>query len=276
MSKHTAPRYARTRRVLTGGAVAAGATAVGLGVIATPAEAATHDWSGVAQCESGGNWSINTGNGYSGGLQFSPSTWAAYGGTAYAPSAGQASASQQIAVAEKVLAGQGIGAWPVCGKRLTGGSTSVAAAAPASTRTTTTLPKSATPNSTTRSTSVTPKTTAPKTATPRTTAPTATAPTATAPKATTPRTTAPTTTTKSAASKTTTSAPKRSTTTAAAPVAAVAASNPAGTYTVQPGDTLAKIAEAHDLPGGWRELWAANRQYINDPDLIFVGQTLAL
>ena len=91
MPKHAAPRYVRTRRFLTGSAVAAGATAVGLGVMASPANAATHDWSGVAQCESGGNWSINTGNGYYGGLQFSQSTWAGYGGTAYAPRADLAS-----------------------------------------------------------------------------------------------------------------------------------------------------------------------------------------
>jgi transglycosylase-like protein len=78
----------------------------------------THDWAAVAQCESGGNWSINTGNGYYGGLQFGQSTWAAYGGTAYAPRADLATQGQQIAVAEKVLAGQGPGAWPVCGKLL--------------------------------------------------------------------------------------------------------------------------------------------------------------
>ena len=73
------------------------------------------NWNAIAACESGGNWSANTGNGFSGGLQFTQSTWQAYGGGQYAPSASQASASQQIAVANRVLAGQGIGAWPVCG-----------------------------------------------------------------------------------------------------------------------------------------------------------------
>ena len=62
---------------------------------------------------------INTGNGYYGGLQFSPSTWAAFGGTAYAPRADLATRDQQIAVAEKVLAVQGPGAWPTCGRNLT-------------------------------------------------------------------------------------------------------------------------------------------------------------
>lgn len=75
------------------------------------------NWDAIAQCESGGNWSINTGNGFYGGLQFTYSTWLGYGGGVYAPRADLASREQQIAIAEKVLAGQGIGAWPVCGRR---------------------------------------------------------------------------------------------------------------------------------------------------------------
>ena len=71
-------------------------------------------------CESGGNWGINTGNGYHGGLQFSQGTWAAHGGGEYATSANQATRDQQIAVAERVLATQGRGAWPVCGRGLSG------------------------------------------------------------------------------------------------------------------------------------------------------------
>ncbi|MGJ5756469.1 LysM domain-containing protein [Streptomyces puniciscabiei] len=74
-------------------------------------------WNKVAACESSGNWSINTGNGYYGGLQFTQSTWEAYGGTRYAPRADLATREQQIAVAEKVLDGQGPGAWPVCSVR---------------------------------------------------------------------------------------------------------------------------------------------------------------
>ncbi len=83
-----------------------------------PSTTSQHDWDAVALCESGGNWSINTGNGYYGGLQFSASTWEAYGGLAYAPRADLATREEQIAVAEKVLAGQGPGAWPTCGKAL--------------------------------------------------------------------------------------------------------------------------------------------------------------
>jgi LysM repeat protein len=98
---------------VTGAAVAAPLMAAGNASAATASE-----WDTVAQCESGGNWSINTGNGYYGGLQFSASTWSGYGGTKYASTADQATKAQQIEIAEKVLASQGKGAWPVCGKGL--------------------------------------------------------------------------------------------------------------------------------------------------------------
>ncbi|MGP5240655.1 transglycosylase family protein [Corynebacterium flavescens] len=75
-------------------------------------------WDQLVQCEATGNWNINTGNGFSGGLQFTPSTWAAFGGTAYAPDAWQATREQQIAVAEKVQASQGWGAWPACTSKM--------------------------------------------------------------------------------------------------------------------------------------------------------------
>ncbi|MFC7753569.1 transglycosylase family protein [Tsukamurella soli] len=78
------------------------------------ANADTVDWDAIAACESGGNWSTNTGNGYYGGLQFTPSTWYANGGSG---SPSQASRAEQIHVAENVLATQGRGAWPVCGSR---------------------------------------------------------------------------------------------------------------------------------------------------------------
>jgi hypothetical protein len=77
-----------------------------------------HDWNAVAECESGGDWSTNTGNGYYGGLQFSQSTWDAYGGADFAPRADLATPAEQISVAEKVLTDQGAGAWPVCGRNL--------------------------------------------------------------------------------------------------------------------------------------------------------------
>jgi LysM repeat protein len=74
-------------------------------------------WDRVAQCESSGNWNINTGNGFFGGLQFTSSTWRAFGGNVFADSANHASREQQIVVAERVLAGQGWGAWPVCSRK---------------------------------------------------------------------------------------------------------------------------------------------------------------
>lgn len=83
-----------------------------------PSVASGSVWDSIAQCEATGNWSINTGNGYYGGLQFNQSTWAAYGGTQYAPRADLATREQQIAVAEKVQAAQGWGAWPGCTSKL--------------------------------------------------------------------------------------------------------------------------------------------------------------
>ncbi|GAA4557868.1 transglycosylase family protein [Streptomyces collinus] len=116
--KGTHRRPSKASRVIaiagvTGAAVAAPLMAAGNASAATASE-----WDAVAQCESGGNWSINTGNGYYGGLQFSASTWSGYGGTKYASTADQATKDQQIEIAEKVLASQGKGAWPVCGKGL--------------------------------------------------------------------------------------------------------------------------------------------------------------
>jgi nucleoid-associated protein YgaU len=101
------------------GAAAALALSCGIGLAgAAPAEAATTTvWDRVAKCESGGNWKINTGNGYSGGLQFAAGTWKGYGGGTYASQANRATKAEQIAIARRVLAGQGPGAWPTCGRR---------------------------------------------------------------------------------------------------------------------------------------------------------------
>ena len=85
--------------------------------VSTPAPPSSGgaNWSAIAACESGGNWDASTGNGFYGGLQFTEQTWLAYGGGQYASSANLATETQQVAVAQRVLAGQGIGAWPVCG-----------------------------------------------------------------------------------------------------------------------------------------------------------------
>ena len=100
------------RTAVVTGALAAVPFALATGT----ASAASHNWDGVAQCESGGNWAINTGNGYYGGLQFSQSTWESHGGSGRAD---QASKAEQVRVAENVLQTQGPGAWPVCGQYLT-------------------------------------------------------------------------------------------------------------------------------------------------------------
>jgi resuscitation-promoting factor RpfA len=100
----------------TGAVIGSGSLA-----LAGHAGAATDgEWDQVAKCESGNNWAINTGNGYQGGLQFSPSTWSGHGGGEYAPAAHLATKEEQIAVAERVLASQGKGAWPTCGGPLSG------------------------------------------------------------------------------------------------------------------------------------------------------------
>ncbi|MGW1255473.1 transglycosylase family protein [Streptomyces sp. NPDC002513] len=107
-------RFNRASLTVTAGGAGIAIPLIGAGV-AHAAEVDT--WAKVAACESSGDWSINTGNGHYGGLQFTRSTWEAYGGTAYARRADLATRDQQIAVAEKVLAGQGPGAWPVCSGR---------------------------------------------------------------------------------------------------------------------------------------------------------------
>ncbi|MFE9726570.1 transglycosylase family protein [Streptomyces sp. NPDC005794] len=111
--KHRRP--SKAVRIATLAGVTGAAVAVPL-MGATGASAASVDtWDAVAQCESGGNWSINTGNGYYGGLQFSQSSWAAAGGTQYAARADLATKDQQIAAAEKLLDLQGPGAWACAG-----------------------------------------------------------------------------------------------------------------------------------------------------------------
>jgi hypothetical protein len=204
--RHRAPTT--TGRVVRGAAVSVGAAATMVGVFANVDSASAapsqHDWSGVAQCESSGNWQINTGNGFYGGLQFTQSTWDAYGGQAFASRADLASQSAQISVAERVLAGQGAGAWPVCGQYLSGGST------PSTSTETTPAPEPAP-----------------------------------------------------------TEQPVVHTPTDAAPAAG-------GTYVVRFGDTLSRIAEAHDVSGGWRALAELNRDEINNPNLIYPGQSIQL
>ncbi|WP_400159870.1 transglycosylase family protein [Arthrobacter sp. BPSS-3] len=108
----TAARRGAALAAISAAGVALSATAASA---ATPAATSTSTWDALAQCESGGNWSTNTGNGFSGGLQFTQSTWAANGGTG---SPANATREQQIAVAQNVQASQGWAAWPSCAAQL--------------------------------------------------------------------------------------------------------------------------------------------------------------
>lgn len=146
ISKHAAAPKSNLKRrgaqIMVAASIATPAT---LALSGTANAAPSSTWDKVAACESGGNWAINTGNSFYGGLQFTQQTWAGYGGTAYAPRADLASKGQQIAIAEKVLAGQGPGAWPVCSKKagLTAGG--APAAVDVGGATSTTPPKATTP-----------------------------------------------------------------------------------------------------------------------------------
>ncbi|WP_188302229.1 transglycosylase family protein [Streptomyces sp. CBMA123] len=236
----------RVRMAVVAGAAVAALPVAGL-VTATSASAApVSTWDSVAQCESGGNWAISTGNGFYGGLQFTSSTWAAYGGTAYAAQANQATKAQQIAVAEKVLASQGPGAWPVCSVKA--GLTKGGAPAAVDTSAGSTAAKPA-------------QTPAPKTATPKAAA---------APKAdAAPKTAAPKA---DAAPKTDASSKKD----AAKSWNGSNDAKPAkGDYTVKSGDTLSSIAAAQGLD--WHDLYKNNAKVIGgNPDLILPGQTLSI
>jgi resuscitation-promoting factor RpfA len=179
------------------GMIAGLALVLGIGLATgLPAEAATRTvWDDVARCESGGNWKINTGNGYYGGLQFSSGTWSGFGGKAYASQAHRATKSEQIAIARRVLAVQGRGAWPSCGRRA--GLTKQNGKAD----------RHATPSTN----------------------------------------------------------------------PGVSKSRPVHkTITVKRGDTIRKLAERHNVEGGWKGLWKLNKKTVKDPNRIEVGQVLKI
>ncbi|MFI9362677.1 transglycosylase family protein [Kitasatospora sp. NPDC053057] len=234
----------------------AGVAGVGLALpllTATGASAApASSWDSVAQCESGGDWGINTGNGFYGGLQFTSSTWKAYGGTAFAPQANQASRAQQISVAEKVLASQGPGAWPVCSQKAGLSKGGAPAAVDTSTDT--------------RAQSA-PKQQAPKQQAPKAAAKPVQqyAPKHAAPKRAEQPAEQP------AAQQYT---PKHAAPRAAQPAPAAQTGHD---YTVRSGDTLSGIAATQGVSGGWQALYDGNRGTVGgDPNLIVPGQVLHL
>ncbi|GHH71373.1 hypothetical protein GCM10018793_06430 [Streptomyces sulfonofaciens] len=223
--------------------VTAGGAGLAIPLIgASAAHAADVDtWNKVAACESSGHWDVNTGNGYFGGLQFTQSTWEAYGGRAYAPRADQAGKDQQIAVAERVLGSQGPGAWPTCSERagLAGG-VPAQNAAPASAA----GERQATAATERRSAAVTGQQASARTG-------------------------------RGAAEH-----PREGGRRAPDVKPETTPQSRAGTvemYTVVQGDTLSDIADDHRVDGGWQRLYSANRGTVgSDPDLIIPGQRLTL
>ncbi|MFD9070241.1 transglycosylase family protein [Streptomyces lasiicapitis] len=236
--KHRRPSKA-TRVVtlagVTGAAVAAPLMAAGSASAATGSE-----WDAVAQCESGGNWSINTGNGYYGGVQFSASTWAAYGGTKYAATADKASKAQQIEIAEKVLAGQGKGAWPSCGVGLSGTAYNGGGGGGQQQPQQQTKPQQQPQQQAKPQQQAQPQQQPKPQQQPQQTAP------------------------QTAKKKT-----------VETPTGKVVKKGD-GEYKVKSGDTLSKIAESHEVKGGWQKVYKLNGDIIDDADFIYPGQQLHL
>lgn len=214
-------------------------------------------WDALAQCESGGNWSINTGNGFYGGLQFTQQSW---NGVGMSGSPATASRAQQIEAGERLLAIQGWGAWPACSAKL--GLYGKTGAAPTYTEPTTTVAA----QSQTQQTYTAPAAQVAPAAPAAQAAPAAVEAPAAAPVA--PAAPAAVEAPAAAPAAPAVEAP------AAAPVAAPKAA--AGTYTVVPGDSLSLIAAKLGVAGGYQAIAAANTDIIYNVDLIFPGQVLTI
>ena len=246
----------------------AAALAIGGAVAATlsmPAANAVDGatWDALAQCESGGNWSINTGNGFYGGLQFTQQSW---NGVGMSGSPATASRAQQIEAGERLLAIQGWGAWPACSAKL--GLYGKTGAAPTYTEPTTTVAA----QSQTQQTYTAPAAQAAPAA------PAAQAAPAAAPAAPAAAPAAPAAPAAVEAPAAPAAAPAVEAPAAAAPAAqAPVVATPkvaAGTYTVVPGDSLSLIAAKLGVAGGYQAIAAANTDIIYNVDLIFPGQVL--
>ncbi|MBO0918103.1 LysM peptidoglycan-binding domain-containing protein [Streptomyces laculatispora] len=239
-NKHRRP--SKAVRIATLAGVTGAAIAVPLMGATGASAASVSTWDAVAQCESGGNWSINTGNGYYGGLQFSQSSWAAAGGTQYAARADLASKSQQITVAEKLLDMQGPGAWSCAGA----GNLSNDGVDPG-VGTGSTAPKTET---------------APKQES---------APAQQAEPKKSERTEAPATNRSDRST-----APKAEQKKTVTTPTGEKVKKGDGEYKVVAGDSLSKIAADHDVKGGWEQLFKLNKDIVKDADMIFPGQQLHL
>lgn len=227
----------KTFKRIVGGSMAAAVLAGGAVVAQAPVANAQSDWDRLAECESGGNWSINTGNGFYGGLQFMKATWDSMGGQQYAEYPHQATREQQIAVATELQQQAGWGQWPACSARLgLSGPPNGGSSEPAPQQQEQSQPQ---------------QQEAPQEQ-PQQEQPQQEAPQQEQPQAETP-----------------------------APAAAEFSAEPNTdvevsdeTYTIESGDSLASIAEELDLD--WEDLWGANAEEIEDPNLIYVGDELKL
>lgn len=243
--------------IITATVAAAGAIAM-ITPAANAADTAT--WDALAQCESGGNWNINTGNGFYGGVQFTQQSW---NGVGMSGSPASASKAEQIEAAERLLAVQGWGAWPACSAKLG-------------------LSGQANPTYTQPKSQAQPA--AAQVAQPQTQAPAAqqvTPVTQEQPQTKTPVQAPAQKSTAGAVQQPVASVPVTPQPAEPAQPAPVASSTPAtptvGTsYTVKAGDTLALIAQRQGVPGGWEAIYQANKGTISNPNLIFVGQVITL
>jgi resuscitation-promoting factor RpfA len=251
--RHRAPRRPGRFGRAALAAVAVGAPVVPTVLVAAPAAHAETDWDALAQCESGGDWTVNTGNGFSGGLQFTPSTWRSFGGSG---SPEGASREEQIQVAERVKAAQGMNAWPTC-SRSTGqtddspnsGSSAASSGSASSDE------DSSSGNSSSRDSGSSSDESSSASADSGTSSDYsgASSDDSGSSSAT------------SGSSSDDTPAPVRQ---------ASAAPAPAGSYTVRAGDTLSSIAASQGT--SWRALAQGNPDVLSDPNLIFPGQTITM
>ncbi|MEU9549611.1 transglycosylase family protein [Streptomyces werraensis] len=301
--RHRRPRQAPALLVAAG--VTGSAIAIPLLGAGAASAADGETWDRVAECESGGSWSQNTGNGYYGGLQLTQDDWENYGGLEFAPSADEASRNQQITVAERILADQGVGKWRACGL-LTGlnqdtASPNVDPGVPDGTDrddsgTGGTDASSGSPESGDSSASPSPSATSGSSGEAKSGADAGASASPSASASATPEGDESDKSGQSTGSSAVTesegsgsgrhrgpSAQEDATAGAGTPSSGRHASPSVGTpagiaddrYTVQNGDSLASIADSLALTGGWTALYVENQQVIgDDPDLILPGQRL--
>ncbi|MFI9467480.1 transglycosylase family protein [Streptomyces sp. NPDC052492] len=297
--RHRRPRQAPALLVAAG--VTGSAIAIPLLGAGAANAADGETWDRVAECESGGSWSQNTGNGYYGGLQLTQDDWENNGGLEYAPSADQASRGQQIAVAERILAGQGVGKWRACGL-LTGLNQDTASpnvdtgvagdAASGTSRDAGSTDASGSPETTDSSASPSPSATTGTSTGKRDGADGGTSPSASTTPSSDESDKSGQTSGSSAVTDAEDGGPGRhrgstaeegertdgapaSTGRHAAPSVEVTPEAGDDRYTVENGDSLTSIADSLALTGGWTALYAENQQVIGeDPNLILPGQRL--